>query len=54
MAAVLATDSAASPETLDAASPEIANPLLIISLSIPPPKLLSAVALELASLLIEP
>jgi len=54
MAAVLAVASAASPATLDAPSPEIANPLLNISPSSLPPKLLSADALELASLLIEP
>jgi hypothetical protein len=54
MAAVLAVASAASPATLDAPSPEIANPLLNISPSILPPKLESADDLELASLLIEP
>ena len=54
MAALRATDSAKSPSTLDAASPEIANPLLIISPSILPPKLESADDRELASLLIEP
>jgi len=53
MAADLAVASAASPATLDAASPDIANPLLNISPSILPPKLLSADDLKLASLLIE-
>jgi hypothetical protein len=53
IAALRATDSAASPETLDAASDPIANPLLTISPSILSPKLLSADDLELASLQIE-
>ena len=46
MAAVLAVASAASPATLDAPSPEIANPLLNISPSIRIPNLESADALD--------
>ena len=46
MAALRDIDSAASPETLDAASPEIANDLLKFSPSIRVPKLESADALD--------